>query len=245
MSDEQPRTDGRRITCTDPDLQPAYPFDTNKDTFTVYETSMLWKGKDPWPKIVGDRASQSWMLINGDRQIYFAIKEDIDDDKIASGLIVKTFLQNGDVDVLNCKLKRKYLIELAERRDERPKFLFPNEGKETAISKETIEAMANEDAVTTQEIARTPPPLTKQQILHAEWPVTLNLGSALEDVPKWLESAIVVRGKRGNTSSTWNVAQLGICLCNHGVASKAAITIHIQRHFPEWLDLWESASEHL
>jgi hypothetical protein len=88
---------------------------------------------------------------------------------------------------------------------------------------------------------------TRRAILAADWPLPSNfkLENALSDVPKWLVTACVSRGAPGRGSSTWNPAQLAVCLVTRTLVSKSAVDRVIRRHFTDHIDEWVRSAEML
>ena len=85
---------------------------------------------------------------------------------------------------------------------------------------------------------------TKKQILLFEWPGTVNIKGGLSDVPKWLESARVTKGKRGRGGSArWDPAQIAICLLTEKNISQGALARHIKTHYPDSISDWQEALE--
>jgi hypothetical protein len=84
--------------------------------------------------------------------------------------------------------------------------------------------------------------LTKAAILAADWPGAINLNAVLSDIPQWLESARVMRGKRGRNGSTlWNPSLIAVCLMTEKGVQKNALTRHLKTWFPDFLPQWEAA----
>lgn len=89
--------------------------------------------------------------------------------------------------------------------------------------------------------------LSRREILAVGWPLldpfsNDSLAGALSDVPQWLESARVTRGK-ARQSSTWNPARLAECLVSARHGLKAPLGRFIEKHFPEFLDDWQRSQE--
>jgi len=89
-----------------------------------------------------------------------------------------------------------------------------------------------------------------QDVISNDWPIKeaprFTQGSfknALSDVPKWLEPAIVGRGKPGRSSNVWNPAMIACCLKAKGASGIGALTAHIRNHFPDWLAEWEEIKD--
>lgn len=86
--------------------------------------------------------------------------------------------------------------------------------------------------------------LTKAAIIAIDWPGRTNLGALLSDVPSWLESARVMRGRRGrNGSALWNPAQIAICLLTEKNVPKRALMHHLKTYFPDYLSAWADGIE--
>lgn len=91
---------------------------------------------------------------------------------------------------------------------------------------------------------------TLQDVKAQDWPIRetakfkqSSFRNALSDVPKWLEPAIVIRGKTGKSSTLWNPAMIAFCLMTERKAGKGALTTHIRAHFSDWLAEWEKMNE--
>ena len=91
--------------------------------------------------------------------------------------------------------------------------------------------------------------LTKSEILAHDWPLQQrrfnqdSLERALGDIPDWLEHALVVRGKRGVASSTWNPSLLAECLHDRGYANQQALTRFLAANFPDWCEEWRKFTD--
>ncbi|HEY4696800.1 MAG TPA: hypothetical protein VIH29_02170 [Gallionella sp.] len=91
---------------------------------------------------------------------------------------------------------------------------------------------------------------TKNKILSADWqlPKRVNLERALGDVPKWLEAAIVCRGKPGGGSSTWNPAIMAVCMNTPSKGKAWIVSLDklekvINEFFPSWIEEWKECRE--
>lgn len=89
----------------------------------------------------------------------------------------------------------------------------------------------------------------KHKILAAEWPLPKEaprLEKILNDVPKWVEEALVQRGRAGggaDGSHLWNPALLAACLIQTNnqkkwTVPKPALTKFLSLNFPKYLDQW-------
>ena len=87
---------------------------------------------------------------------------------------------------------------------------------------------------------------SKGSILRIDWPGNCNLDRLLSDVPQWLESARIMRGKAGrNGSARWNPALIGACLHTKKNVPKYALGRHIKTYFWDYFKEWEEACEYL
>lgn len=97
------------------------------------------------------------------------------------------------------------------------------------------------------------PGVTKQEILAVEWnlPVGRKLKNSLDELSKWIEPALVSRGKPGGGSGgshLWNPALLAICLFTTSSHKKwrvrrNALERVMERYFPEYLEEWLAGIE--
>ena len=86
--------------------------------------------------------------------------------------------------------------------------------------------------------------VTKNQILMTNWPGKVNLKGLLGDVPQWLESARVTKGKRGRRGGAlWSPAGIAICLLTEKRVPQNALGHHIKTNYPESISDWKEALE--
>lgn len=87
------------------------------------------------------------------------------------------------------------------------------------------------------------PGVSKAEILNAPWQFAPGFGheqlaGLLDGRPKWIQSAILGRGKRGGTSYMWNPATLAMLLHDKKGLLMKGLTRVINDKFESYLDEW-------
>ena len=91
--------------------------------------------------------------------------------------------------------------------------------------------------------------ITKRELTSVDCPLLRaafdqeSLSRALSDVPGWLTSARTACGSPGKASALWNPAVVADLLAERGKANRKALATFIGRHFPDWLEHWDSLQE--
>ena len=116
-----------------------------------------------------------------------------------------------------------------------------------ASSVETEVSQPTDSVAKPQPAQRTKNGLTKKEIISTNWPIPdkISLDRLLSDVPKWLLTARMSRGRPGKCSSLWSPAQLATCLVSERRCNKLGLEKHIHNFYPEWVDDWNSLSQYL
>lgn len=88
--------------------------------------------------------------------------------------------------------------------------------------------------------------LSKRQILAGEtWPGNTNLPRLLTDVPHWLATARISKGRQGKQSHMWNPALIAVCIHERKRIPLLQLTRFISENFPDWKGQWEQHKEKL
>ena len=88
--------------------------------------------------------------------------------------------------------------------------------------------------------------ITKQQVINAfeglHFEERNGWSNALSDVPKWIEPCRVMRGRKGDnsTSATWNPALIAAALLDKGIPIGKLDAVFI--HLKDWADEWQELS---